>query len=317
MKISQSLLRMQPSATRAVAERAKDLKDQGVPVLSLSSGVPGFKSPIASRRYAEKAMEEGKTFYTVTAGIVELRNAVSDYYKDRFGLMYDNDQIVIGAGAKPLIFEALGAIIDPGDEVIITAPSWVSYVEQIRFFGGKPVIVETKERTFEIDIDRLRASLSENTVAIIINSPNNPTGVVYGRKTMEDLCDLAMEKDLHIINDEIYERITFDGCDYRNPLCYAPDAKEHILNINGVSKTYSIDRMAYRLCSWIKRTGQKNHRPSGPLDLRSLLYSTVGCSGGNSGFKKRSGWNGVHLSEAQGNYRNRIGSISVYLLHQA
>ncbi len=112
MKISQSLLRMQPSATRAVAERAKDLKDQGVPVRSLSSGVPGFKAPGASRRYAEKAMEEGKTFYTATAGTGELRNAVSDYYKNRFGLMYKNDQIVIGAGAKPLIFEALGAIID-------------------------------------------------------------------------------------------------------------------------------------------------------------------------------------------------------------
>ncbi|MBT8334344.1 MAG: aminotransferase class I/II-fold pyridoxal phosphate-dependent enzyme, partial [Deltaproteobacteria bacterium] len=188
MKISQSLLRMQPSATRAVAERAKDLRDQGVPVLSLSSGVPGFKSPEASRRYAERAMEEGKTFYTVTTGNVELRNAVSDYYKDRFGLIYENDQIIVGAGAKPLIFEALGAIIDPGDEVILTAPAWVSYVEQIRFFGGKPVIVETKDRTFEIDLDRLRASISEKTVAIVINSPNNPTGVIYSGKIMENLC---------------------------------------------------------------------------------------------------------------------------------
>lgn len=272
MKISQSLQRMQPSATRAVAERAKDLKDQGVPVLSLSSGVPGFKSPEASRRYAERAMEEGKTFYTVTAGTVELRNAVSDYYDNRFGLKYENDQIVVGAGAKPLIFEALGAIIDPGDEVIITAPSWVSYVEQIRFFGGKPVIVETKERTFEIDIDRLRTSVSENTVAIIINSPNNPSGVIYGRKTMEDLCDLAVEKDLHIINDEIYERITFDGCDYRNPLCYAPEAKEHILNINGVSKTYSMTgwRIGYALGSreLVKKiTALQGHLTSGACSV--------------------------------------------------
>ena len=272
MKISQSLLRMQPSATRAVAERAKDLKDHGVPVLSLSSGVPGFKSPAASRRYAERAMEEGKTFYTVTAGTVELRNAVSDYYKDRFGLIYENDQIVVGAGAKPLIFEALGAIIDPGDEVILTAPAWVSYVEQIRFFGGKPVIVETKDRTFEIDIDRLRASVSENTVAIIINCPNNPTGVIYGQKTMEDLCHLAVEKDLHIINDEIYERITFDDCDYRNPLCYIPEAKEHILNINGVSKTYSMTgwRIGYALGSkdLIKKiTTLQGHLTSGACSI--------------------------------------------------
>ena len=148
----------------------------------------------------------------------------------------------------------------------------MSYVEQIRFFGGKPVIVETKERTFEIDLDRLRASLSKKTVAIIINSPNNPTGVIYGRKTMEDLCDLAVEKDLHIINDEIYERITFDGCDYRNPLCYAPEAKEHILNVNGVSKTYSMTgwRIGYALGSreLVKKiTALQGHLTSGACSV--------------------------------------------------
>ncbi len=113
--------------------------------------------------------------------------------------------------------------------------------------------------------------------------------MIYGRKTMEDLCDLAMEKDLHIINDEIYERITFDGCDYRNPLCYAPEAKEHILNINGVSKTYSMTgwRIGYALGS--RELIKKNHRPSGAPDLRGLFCGTVGCSGSNSGFKKRSG----------------------------
>ena len=208
MKISQSLLNMQPSATRAVDEKAKDLKNKGVPVVSLSGGVPGFRSPSASLRYAERAMREGKTFYTATAGIAELRSAVSDYYNERFGLKYGTDQIVIGAGAKPLIFEALGAIIDPGDEVILIAPSWVSYVEQIRFFGGKPVIVGTKNRTFEIDIDRLHAAINDKTVSIVINYPNNPTGVICDQRTMEDLCHLAMEKNIHIINDEIYERIT-------------------------------------------------------------------------------------------------------------
>lgn len=263
---------MQPSATRAVAEKAKDLKDQGLPVVSLSSGVPGFRAPEVSQRYAERAMTEGKTFYTATAGTVELKRAVSDYYHDRFGLQYETDQVIVGTGAKPLIFEALGAIIDPGDEVILTAPAWVSYVEQIRFFGGKPVIVETIERTFKIDIDRVRAATSNKTVAIIINSPNNPTGLIYDQKTMKDLCSLAIEKDIYIINDEIYERIIFDGCDYRNPLCFTPEAKEHILNINGVSKTYSMTgwRIGYALGSKElvrKITALQGHLTSGACSI--------------------------------------------------
>lgn len=240
MKISQSLLHMQPSATRVLAEKAKELKAKGVPVISFTTGEPDFRSPEASVRYAAKAMAEGNTFYTATAGIKELKDAVADYYNERFGLNYENDQIIIGPGSKPLIFEALGAIIDPGDEVIITAPSWVSYVEQTKFFGGKPVIVETKEKTFEIDADMLRDAVTSKTVAIILNSPNNPTGVVYDQKTMEDLCNLARVHDITIINDEVYERITFDGFNYRNPLCYVPEAGEHVLNFNGVSKAYAM-----------------------------------------------------------------------------
>ena len=240
MKISQSLLHMQPSATRAVAEKAKELKANGVPVVSFTTGEPDFNSPEASVRYAARAMAEGNTFYTATAGIKELQNAIIDYYDDRFGLKYENDQVIIGAGAKPLIFEALGAIVDPGDEVIITAPSWVSYVEQIKFFDARPVIVETTEKTFTIDPDRFRAAITDKTVAIILNSPNNPSGVVYDQKTMEFICDLAMQHDIMIINDEIYERITFDGFDYRNPLCFTPEAREHVLTINGVSKAYAM-----------------------------------------------------------------------------
>ena len=272
MKISQSLIRMQPSATRVLAEKAEDLKSKGVPVISFTTGEPDFSSPEASMRYAAKAMTEDKTFYTATAGIKELKQAVIDYYNERFGLKYQNDQVIIGAGAKPIIFEALGTIIDPGDEVILSAPSWVSYVEQIKFFGGKPVIVESKEKTFEIDTHKFRDAITKKTVAIIINSPNNPTGVVYDQKTMESLCDLACSHNITIINDEVYERIIFDGIHYRNPLCYRPEAVDHILNINGVSKTYAMTgwRIGYALGpeKLIKKMGAlQGHLTSGACSI--------------------------------------------------
>jgi len=272
MKISQIMMGMQPSATRVLAEKAKDLKSKGVPVISFTTGEPDFSSPEASVRYAAQAMAENKTFYTATAGITELKQAVIDYYNERFGLTYQNDQVIIGAGAKPLVFEALGTIIDPGDEVILSAPSWVSYVEQIKFFGGKPVIVHSKEKTFELDTHRIKDAITEKTAAIIINSPHNPTGVVYDQQAIESLCDIACSNNITIINDEIYERIIFDGLHYRNPLCYKPEAVDHILNINGVSKTYAMTgwRIGYALGpgKLIKKMGAlQGHLTSGACSI--------------------------------------------------
>ena len=240
MKLSQRLLRLKPSATRALAEKAKALKAEGVPIVSFTTGEPDFRAPEASVRYAAEAMAQGKTFYTATAGLNELKTAVRDYYARRFELAYETDQIIIAPGAKPLIFEALGALIDPGDEVILAAPSWVSYVEQIRFFGGTPVIVESRKGSFELDMEKIRCAVSPKTAAIIVNSPHNPTGVIYGRETMTALCSLAQQHDFMIINDEIYERITFDGVSYQNPLCYFPAAQNNVLTINGVSKAYAM-----------------------------------------------------------------------------
>lgn len=248
MKISQRLLRMQPSATRVIAEKADELKAQGVEIISFSTGEPDFVSPPAAFEYARRAMDEGKTFYTATAGIKELREEIAKYYKNRFGLSYGADQIIVGGGAKPLLFEALGALINPGDEVILTTPAWVSYHEHIQFLDGVPVVVESKEGSLDLDMDRIESSITDNTVAIVVNSPQNPTGKIYDRKSIEQLCHLAIKHNFVIINDEVYERIIFDGADYRNPLCFVPEAAEHVLSVNAMSKTYAMTGWRVGFC---------------------------------------------------------------------
>lgn len=280
MKISERLLQMTPSATRAISDKAGELKSRGVQIISFSSGEPDFEAPEASMRYALKAMQDGQTHYTATAGLIELKEAVIEYYRERFRLDYANNEIIIGAGAKPLIFEALGALVDPGDEVILTAPSWVSYVEQIRFFGGKPVIVETQKESLDLDIDDIARAITPRTVALIINSPQNPTGKIYSKELVQDLCRLIKKHDLFLINDEIYERITFDGLVYRNPLCFAPAAREHVLNINGVSKAYAMTgwRIGFGLGPEIlvkKMTSLQGHLTSGACSIAQ--WAAVGA----------------------------------------
>lgn len=256
-------MRLQPSATRAVSETAAALRARGVDVLSLSTGEPDFASPRAAFVYARKAMEAGRTGYTATAGIPELREEVAAYYANRFGLGYDSGNVMIGAGAKPLLFEAFAALLNPGDEVILTAPAWVSYVEQIRFFDAVPVILETDPRTLQFEMDAIEAAITPGTRAFVLNSPHNPSGVIFDSGDVDRLCRLALRHGFTVINDEVYERITFDGHDYRNPLCTVPEAREHVLNINAVSKTYAM-------------TGWRIGFATGPSDLIARMSMLQG-----------------------------------------
>ena len=239
MKISKRMERLKPSATRAMSDKAAKVKAEGKRVINLTSGEPDFATPEAAKHAAVKAMQQNHTHYTTTAGIIELRKAITGYYKDRHGVSFNEDQILVGSGAKALLFEALGCLVDPDDEVIVIAPAWVSYIEQIDVFDGKAVLVDTSITDFMPDIAAVRKALSSKTVAIIINSPHNPTGMVYSREFMKDLCLLAKERDIVLINDEIYERLTY-GTRYYNPLSYAPEAASNVLTISGVSKAYAM-----------------------------------------------------------------------------
>jgi aspartate aminotransferase len=249
MHISQRARRMEPSATLAVVAKAKALKREGKPVISFGAGEPDFPSPSSALRYAEEAMQKGQTHYTPASGIPELKDAACEYYKNHFGLTYESNQVLVGAGAKPLLYEALGCLIDPGDEVLVFTPAWVSYVEQIRLFEGKEVLIDTSNTGYVPDLDVVRKAITPRTRCMMINTPNNPTGAIYDEKTLKGLAEIAVENNIAIIYDEIYERLVYGEAKHHQILNVCPEAKDITIIINGVSKAFAMTgwRIGYAL----------------------------------------------------------------------
>ena len=283
MFIAQRAERLQPSATLAVAGKAKAMKREGKPVISFGSGEPDFNSPASALQYASDAMSKGFTHYTPESGIPELKEAVCRYYQDHFGLSFSVPEVLIGAGAKPLIYEALGCLLDPGDEALIFTPAWVSYVEQIRLFDAKEVLVDTSDTGFIPDIDRVRSLISPRTRCMIVNTPNNPTGSVYDAKTLLGLADIAIEHDITIIYDEIYERLVYGGAVHNQILNLRPAAREHTITINGVSKAFAMTgwRIGYALGPKgviSKMSSFQGHLTSNPCSVAQ--YASLGALGG-------------------------------------
>lgn len=239
MKLAQRAQNIIMAETRRVTDMADKLRNTGKSVISLAMGEPDFATPQAAVRYAIDAMEKGKTHYPAVQGVLELRKEITAYYTRRFGVSYNDNQIIVGTGAKLLLYEALGVVVDPGDEVLVLTPAWVSYTEQIKLLGGIPVLVDTESNGFMPDIGAIKKAVTEKTVAIIVNSPNNPTGAIYTETIWHELCQLAVEKDLLIINDEIYEYLSYAGMPV-HPLRICPEIRERLISINGISKTYAM-----------------------------------------------------------------------------
>ncbi|MBR1673296.1 MAG: pyridoxal phosphate-dependent aminotransferase [Fretibacterium sp.] len=249
MKLSDRITRMAPSATTAMSAKAKEMKEQGRPVVSFTTGEPDFNSPQAARTYAIRAMDEGQTHYTVNAGMKELRQAAADYYERHFGLRYDVKEVITGTGAKQLLYEAMGCLVNPGDEVILFAPAWVSYYEQIRLFDGVPVVLDTQPTGCVPDPEQFEKLITDRTVAVILNNPNNPTGMVYPHDVLEKITRIALKHGITLINDEIYERLIYGVSFKPHLLELVPEARDLVLNINGVSKSYAMTgwRLGYAL----------------------------------------------------------------------
>lgn len=245
---------MEPSATLAVVNKAKALKYEGKPVISFGAGEPDFDSPAAAASCAESAIKEGKTHYTQSNGILELREAVASYYSDRFGLDYPADQVIIGPGAKPLIYGSLASLVDPEDEVLVFSPAWVSYVEQIRLLDGRASIVDTVTTGNVPLASKVAEAVTPRTVGMLINTPNNPTGAVYGEETLREIAEIALEHDLWIINDEIYERLVYGNSTHLNIATLVPEVADRTIQINGVSKAFAMTgwRIGYALApKWL------------------------------------------------------------------
>src|SRR3954447_2562936 len=232
---------IEPSATLAMGAEAKRLKAQGLKVLDFALGEPDFATPANIQEAALKAIRSGQTHYTPAAGIAELRQAVADHYTRHHGLPSQAAQVIISNGAKHSIHNALMAVCGPGDEVIIPAPYWVSYSDLVKLAGATPVVIATTEAEgFKLAPGRFRAAVSPRTKLLMINSPSNPTGVVYNRSELEALADAVLTTDAGVLSDEIYEQLTYGDA---SPTCFAtlrPGLADRTITVSGVSKTYAM-----------------------------------------------------------------------------
>jgi aspartate aminotransferase len=229
-----------PSSTLAVQAKAKALRAQGIDVISFGAGEPDFDTPARIKAAAVRAMEAGQTKYTEVGGVPELRAAVCTKLKRDNGLDYDPAEIVVSVGAKHTLFNIAVAVLNPGDEVLVPSPYWVSYPEQARLLGAVPVPVETREDTgFDLEPDRLRAAVTPRTRLVIVNSPNNPTGAVFSRSALEAVARLAVERDLLVVSDECYEALTFAGR-HVSIAQLGPEIKARTLVVNTCSKAYAM-----------------------------------------------------------------------------
>lgn len=251
MILSRKAQNIGASLTLALTAKAGELKKEGIDVVSFGVGEPDFNTPKNIIEAATRAMEEGKTKYTATSGIVELKEAIARKLHDDNGLNYGTKNIIISTGAKQSLANVFMAILNPGDEVIIPVPYWVSYPELVKLSDGVPVFIETKkENDFKVTYDELKSVLSENTKAIVINSPNNPTGTVYSKKDLEVIAKFAKENDLIIISDEIYEKLIYGKEEHISIASSSEDALKRTVVINGFSKAYAMTgwRIGYAAC---------------------------------------------------------------------
>ncbi|MBR4834934.1 MAG: pyridoxal phosphate-dependent aminotransferase [Thermoguttaceae bacterium] len=232
---------MEPSATLAMSAKAKELKAKGETVVDLSVGEPDFNTPKHICDAAVAAMNAGYTRYTVASGIPALKEAICADYLARFGLEYKPSQIVVSNGAKHSLHNAFFCTLNPGDEAILPAPYWVSYAELIKLSGAVPVIVPTREEDdFKLTPEALRAAITPKTRMLLLCSPSNPTGSCYTRAELEALADIAIENDLFVVSDEIYERLVYDGAPFASFPTLREGLADRTIVINGVSKTYAM-----------------------------------------------------------------------------
>jgi aspartate aminotransferase len=241
MRLSQRVKQLSPSATLAITAKANELKAQGVDVVGLGAGEPDFNTPQHIIDAAIKAMQEGKTKYTAASGIAELKQAICQKLKDDNGLVYEPGQITVGNGAKHVLYNIFQAILEPGDEVIVPIPYWVSYPEQVLLAGGVPVYVEGKEENeFKIKPEQLTKAITDKTQALIINSPSNPTGSLYSREELQAIADICIERNILMVSDDIYEKLIYDGAEHVSVASLSSEAYDNTIVVNGMSKPYSM-----------------------------------------------------------------------------
>lgn len=240
MQVSKKAQAISPSLTLGINALSTELKAQGKDIVGFGVGEPDFDTPAYIRQAAIEAIESGKTRYTAVPGIMELRQAVCDRYEHKYGLKYAPAQVVVSNGAKECLFNTFQVILDPGDEVIIISPYWLSYPEQVKMAGGVPVYVEAlEENDFQPTLEDLEKAVTPRARAIIVNNPSNPCGNVFSRAALEEIALFAKKHDLYIVADEIYDELVY-GREAVSIAMLSEDAKERTIIINGASKAYAM-----------------------------------------------------------------------------
>lgn len=241
VKLAKRVMTLTPSSTLAITAKAKELKAKGEDVIGLGAGEPDFNTPQHIIDAAVNSMNEGQTKYTPSAGLPTLKQAIIQKFLDDQGIEFQPGEIIVTTGAKHALYTLFQVIVDDGDEVIIPAPYWVSYPEQVKLAGGKPVYIKGEEsNNFKITPEQLKAAVTEKTKALIINSPSNPTGVLYTEEELRDLGKVCLEKNIVIVSDEIYEKLIYGGHQHISIAQLSPELKEQTIIINGVSKSHSM-----------------------------------------------------------------------------
>ncbi len=241
MKVSQRAAAVPPSATIAVTSRAKEMKAKGLDVLGFAAGEPDFDTPDFIKEAAIEALKKGQTKYTPAAGIPELRKAIAEKLKRENGLDYSFEQIVVNIGAKHSVYMTMQTLVDPGDEVLLPTPYWVTYPETIKLAGGKAVLLETSAQTgYKITPGQLKAAIADKTVLLVLNSPNNPGGFCYSPDELRALAKVLEGTKVMVLSDEIYERLVYAGTQFLSFAAISQDAYHRTMTINGLSKSFAM-----------------------------------------------------------------------------
>ncbi|MGD1047965.1 MAG: pyridoxal phosphate-dependent aminotransferase [Candidatus Krumholzibacteriaceae bacterium] len=241
--ISKRARSLEPSVTLSLTAKAKELKAKGENVVGLTAGEPDFDTPEVIKQGAIEAIKRGETKYTPAEGIAPLRKAVAEFYSKKLGQPYTSAEVVISHGAKHSIYNALFALTDPGDEVLILSPYWTSYPDMVKILGGRPRIVELAKKTeykLTPEIFRKQLSRKKKPKVLLFNSPSNPAGLVYRREEIEAIAKIVLESGIALISDEIYEFLTFSGWEHYSPVTVLPQIKDQTVVVTGVSKSYAM-----------------------------------------------------------------------------
>ncbi len=278
--VADNLSRVKPSATIAVSQKARELKQAGRDVIGLGAGEPDFDTPDNIKKAAIEAINRGETKYTAVPGIQELREAICAKFKRENNLDYKPEQVIASTGGKQVIYNAFAATLDPGDEVIIPAPYWVSYPDMVLLNGGEPVFVDaTFENNFKITGEQLEAAITPKTKWFLFNSPSNPSGAAYSREELKGLTDVLMKyPDIWVLTDDMYEHLCYGDFEFVTPAQVEPGLYDRTLTMNGVSKAYAM-------------TGWRLGYCAGPIELIKAMNLVQGQS--TSGLCSITQWAGV------------------------